>query len=439
MKKIMIFSVAFVTTTLLCLSCQKEEVVAPMDVATTKSENVQKGKTAYVSFKDAIQIATEATAMLDEGATTRSAVKRRVDLSKVKYHVTPQTRSGEGGDTLYYVVNYADSAGFALVSTSRADGDPLIAVTEQGNFTPGEETGNPGFDMYISLLNDRPSPKPEGPTSPIDTTNHGPNMIEDYDYIETYLLDYTQITPLVETKWGQESPYNMFCFTEQTREQAKAGCLPIAMAQIMSYYEYPVSYNRTHDESNVVVATNWSNIKQHLILNYTTCHDHTDMAHLIKELGYRMGTDYGVDNSSTSPFFASFAFANLGYTLRELQSYDFVPVKNDLDNYRPVLMTGVDPDQSAHAWVIDGYRSYKHMVYHYTLWSDGSKDLFDTEIVNTNYVHINWGWNSQCDGYFTEGVFKNKEPIELDSNLTIGETYNYTTELYILPDVYPNN
>ena len=44
MKKFLIFSVAFVTTTLLCLSCQKEDVVAPMDVATTKSENVQKGR-----------------------------------------------------------------------------------------------------------------------------------------------------------------------------------------------------------------------------------------------------------------------------------------------------------------------------------------------------------------------------------------------------------
>ena len=41
MKKLVNFSVALMTTTLLCLSCQKEDVVAQMDVTTTKSENVQ--------------------------------------------------------------------------------------------------------------------------------------------------------------------------------------------------------------------------------------------------------------------------------------------------------------------------------------------------------------------------------------------------------------
>ena len=131
MRKFLIFSVALMTTTLLGTSCQKEEMVVTSQV-TTAEKKAQTVKSLRVSYKDAIQIATDAVAMLDKGATTRSDVRRRVDLSKVRYHITPQTRSGEGSDTLYYVVNYADSAGFALVSTSRAEGDPLIAVTEQG-------------------------------------------------------------------------------------------------------------------------------------------------------------------------------------------------------------------------------------------------------------------------------------------------------------------
>ena len=49
-------------------------------------------------------------------------------------------------------VNYADNAGFAVVSTTRSNENPLLVVTEAGNYTPGEETENEGFNMYMDLL-----------------------------------------------------------------------------------------------------------------------------------------------------------------------------------------------------------------------------------------------------------------------------------------------
>ena len=437
MKKLVFFSVALMTTTLLCLSCQKEDVVAQMDVATTKSENVQKGKTAHVSYKDAIQIATEAVAMLEGGATTRSAVKRRVDPSKIKYHVTPTTRSGEGGDTLYYVVNYADNAGFALVSTSRAEGDPLIAVTEQGNFTPGEETGNPGFDMYISLLNDRPSPRPEGPTSPIDTTNHGPNIIMVFDYPDTISSSVSQKGPYLSVRWTQDSPYNRYCYNDNN-ELCPAGCVAIAVAQIMSYHQKPSSFTRTYDGSNATQTLNWTGIKSYPTIYSATETDKDALAHLIREIGHLALMDYTPGSSGTYDLFANITMANLGYTQGTIRNYNFSTLQNELDNDRPVYMSGAVADaESGHAWVADGYRIQNYSIWYYNIWSDDTWEYTGSRAFSYKYLHINWGWNGNCNGYFQDGVFNTSQAYELDGTASVSR--NYTTALKMITGVMPQN
>lgn len=440
MKKLVIFSVALMTTTLLCLSCQKEDVVAQMDVATTKSEDVQKGKTAHVSYKDAIQIATEAVAMLEGGATTRSGIKRRVDPSKIKYHVTPTTRSGEGGDTLYYVVNYADNAGFALVSTSRAEGDPLIAVTEQGNFTPGEETGNPGFDMYISLLNDRPSPRPEGPTSPIDTTFHGFGPF--YEYIS---LDEGSVEPMLTVKWGQETPYNLECpLNEHGTAISPAGCVATAIAQIMSYHEYPNSYVRKYHDSNNTTAQsiNWANLKRHISSSGCTydC-DYISLAQLFHEIGFKANIRYGERLQQTGPY-SSWTTTDetlgcidsFGYDVSGIFSYGFNAVRVDLDNSRPVYMEGKTIEaREAHAWVVDGYyHRMEHVIEYYEDGFEGNRTITDEYIENITLLHINWGWDGEGNGYFRDGVFQPSNPVILDSDdLDSDETSNYNDSSYL--------
>lgn len=446
MKKFLIFSVAFVTTTLLCLSCQKEDVVAQMDVATTKSENVQKGKTAHVSYKDAIQIATEATAMLEGGTTTRSGIKRRVDPSKIKYHVTPTTRSGEGGDTLYYVVNYADNAGFALVSTSRAEGDPLIAVTEQGNFTPGEETGNPGFDMYIDLLNSRiddgrPGIDPEFP-------GFGPF----YEYI---LIAEDAVAPMLTMKWGQGTPYNLECpLNEHGTAISPAGCVATAVAQIMSYYEYPTSYVRKyHDEHNTIAQNiNWANLKRHIVTSQCdySC-DYISLAQLVREIGVKADTEYGVYNQTTGKYDSwatiSGAYSSLvafGYYASGDMPYSFSTIMSELDNSRLVLMTGINiGGDMGHAWVVDGYYYRMENVIEYYETSMGGDRTITSEVpVVTAHLHINWGWDGEGNGYFREGVFKPSNPILLDSPTLPSDkmsNYNDTSRLQMITGITPLN
>ena len=46
---------------------------------------------------------------------------------------------------------------------------------------------------------------------------------------------YEAVSPLLTTKWGQGYPYNGLC-PDYDNDRAAAGCVAVAMAQIMNYH-----------------------------------------------------------------------------------------------------------------------------------------------------------------------------------------------------------
>ncbi len=54
-------------------------------------------------------------------------------------------------------------------------------------------------------------------------------------------------------------------------------------------------------------------------------------------------------------------------------------------------------DYSGHAWVIDGYLH----KYYYNQENNQPTHL-DHELI---FLHCNYGWGGECDGYYQEGVF----------------------------------
>ena len=102
--------------------CEQSEIVAP-------------AQPLKASLADVIRIAQEGAAMLND-ATSRTIITRRIDLNRINCRVKPATRANSATDTLYYVVNYADDAGFAIVSANEnaSDGARLIAVAEAGGY-----------------------------------------------------------------------------------------------------------------------------------------------------------------------------------------------------------------------------------------------------------------------------------------------------------------
>lgn len=128
-------------------SCTADEPV--VDSAQAPETEVSQSTTSrYRTVEDASRIALDAVSMFDDVLDEKSrGVMRFLDAKPIKVISGLRSRSAVN-DTLMYVVNYADSMGFAVVSAVKGTPE-LIAVTMQGSYDPAEPCDNPGFSMYM--------------------------------------------------------------------------------------------------------------------------------------------------------------------------------------------------------------------------------------------------------------------------------------------------
>lgn len=103
-----------------------------------------------------------------------------------------------------------------------------------------------------------------------------------------------EVGPLIGTTWSQQNGFN-----EKCPNQYPAGCVAVAMAQIMKFHNFPVSYN-------------WNNMPS----SYAT----EDTQILIADIGHNVGMDYGSDGSSASIDDAEKGFKIMGYNVSKKRS-----------------------------------------------------------------------------------------------------------------------
>lgn len=81
-------------------------------------------------------------------------------------------------------------------------------------------------------------------------SDYGQKIIDTSPYRIAEYKDWVEkekIGPLVRVKWNQNTPYNNMCndnlenFTYKDNGKYPAGCVAIAMAQILAYHHYPES------------------------------------------------------------------------------------------------------------------------------------------------------------------------------------------------------
>lgn len=383
------------------------------------------------------RVAEEGIAMLGD-VPTRSGCRRVIDPTRIKAAVVPSTRSGGDADTLFYVVNFADSAGFALIDADTTSKSPLYAVTEKGNYTPGEVT-NSGFDDYVMLLDSRDLglPNLKNPDSTLMlTASH------------EYYTDWEVVEPLLEVRWGQDWPYNQLTPLVGDHHTL-AGCIATAMAQVMSYYESPDSielfYNPIYIENENddidtlydVFYPSWKDLKKHNNIVPNSCAQckiaHNQLPYLFRELGHRVDMNYSLNGSGAYIDAVYEGLQELGYSLDALQSYDWLKIVSSLDSGLLVYAGGYPGKEGmGHAWVIDGYKTRKFIRVTEYLNPFGPTPIPDIEETEYRYVHVNWGWNGSNNGYFTSGVFNTVIPYELDANSSIlyGYDFSYAVKMY---------
>lgn len=396
MKRIISIAILMAVCLVGAVSCTEH---SGLDPVRTKESPMIISKVRTV--EEAISIACQAANMLD---STSTRANRLVNINDIKVILNPHTRTAGGdfdSDTLIYVVNFAENSGFALVSANRST-ESLLGITESGSYDGGISEIE-GFNDFMSLaklyVGEAYAFDPIIPSFDIDSSI------------------YCR-TPLLQWSWGQQNHAGQYC------PNGIAGCVPLAVAQILAYYRkpdvLPVYYSGT---DTTYLPMNWNDIRSHKLYyldnngneSSTYCNA-SDSAHnaiglLCRQLGYKMYSIYHMNGSGTgtSADYVPSCFWDYGYTCGTFTSYNAGMSKPRLQNLHPLLFVGIHEDEqgtrAGHAWIVDGYEEITYYRVTYTLNDKGLYEATYTPTGATLYNHVNWGWEGRNNGYFLDGVF----------------------------------
>jgi len=390
-------------------------------------------------------------------------------------------------DTLIYVVNFADSLGFAIISADTRIDDPLIGFSGSGSLK--DSIDNPGMAIFLehledymlssiieaerqkdsliaealAKLDDEAGTKSILPTITISLVREPRDKIGPLVPVE-WGQDFGSAPQiyserLVPVEWGQDKPFNdnlknpffliqpYVPFSVPSCEKSKAGCVAVAISHIMSHWKYPASING--------YSFNWNVLNQYKkggdFPPASVSTARSQVANLMQQIGKGVDMDYGCDESGSNIEKALSFLRKQGFITSllglgspgSLVEYNSNSVLNTLNSERPILTRGCSRANKflgiaiyydkCHEWVMDGLMKQEAK---YTIKMNGS-----TTIVNDYfyYVHNNWGWDGRHNGYFEIGVF-DIEAKKYDSDVKVkstdsGKDGNYQYEVKIAPHI----
>lgn len=243
--------------------------------------------------------------------------------------------------------------------------------------------------------------------------------------IDSVATNYRGVSPFIMTKWGQEESndgwgkaYNYYV-TDSIQYHCSpcpAGCVAVAMAQIMRYWNVPteIPYRCNQYE--------WNNMPKELIKknNSDYCVQRNAIARLIKDCGSSVGMVYcaGGQCGSTASMSATpnalrgFGYHADDYSSKATYSGDWEStLRQCLDEAYPVLYRGNTASSTVgHAFVCCGY-----------------KKRF---LANGYKYYFNFGWLGEGDGWFVIDNITSNQNIILDYFFHQGAVFNiYPIEL----------
>ncbi len=296
-------------------------------------------------------------------------------------------------DQTFYYINAAQG-GWIIVSAEDAT-TPVLAYNDSGKFNPKRMPSN--LNTFLG-----------GYTKSIDAVREV-SLKGSEEVVKLWknpaLRTKSAEGKLLQTaSWDQEEPYNIYCpaVTENSRTYtALTGCVATALAIILHYHQWPEhgqgtigGYTYTSDYHRKVSIPSYS-IDDHyynysqMPMKYTssaTTAQKEAVATLMHDLGvmFKAQYNYNTGTGAYSEDIQSALFKHMGYSSQAYLLYrsacssdaEFLRIiKNEIDEGRPVAYGGSDAANGGHQFLCDGY---------------DQKD----------YVHINWGWSGEDNGYF---------------------------------------
>ncbi len=220
------------------------------------------------------------------------------------------------------------------------------------------------------------------------------------------VLEWTESTDetvdnFMQSKWGQgsstipaiyNSDYNQYCPVIDGK-CALAGCVPVAIGQIMRYYEYPNNLG------------NWDDMP-YLYATPTT-------AKLLRTIGDGVNVQYSLESSGAT---LSSAMNYLSkYFSTQTYNYSFDVAFNHIIDKKPVILgadlTTTSGSNGRHVFLCTG-GSKRTSVTYYALYTFVGKYTYSKAYgalpmnqQQEGYAYLNWGWSGWYDGMYSSNSF----------------------------------
>lgn len=285
----------------------------------------------------------------------------------------------------YYIYSRGAGQGFIIVAGD--DCMPsILGYTEQGDFD--EATLPPALaDMLAVWAQTVEDAQLNGQNTPQQEARR------------RVAASRSDIAPIMSSHWHQSSPYNDRCpFIKGTQNRALTGCVATAASQILYYWrkDLPSTLQGTTPTYGYGDAPVTESIPKGTELRWDLMKDSYNggesatvknaVAEFVFATGAATWLTYGSSTSGNIekiPATFSGYYGMKGGNVHYRESYSqegWVQLLYDeLLAGRPVMYTGVHPDNGGHAVVVHGYKK--------------SKDLF--------YFNFGWGAGNGYDGYYT--------------------------------------
>ncbi len=389
-----------------------------------------------------------------EGKEHKIRKIRKVEmLTTGNLRPTSLTRSGLGEDAedqpLAYVVNFEEEAGYAILAAD-AQLPPIIMLGDEGNFS----TQN-----YLEFL--------QRTETRSGDSDFDPSNVQDLQYAivtnslilpggdhtfnpEAGCMDTTILVkcwPLVKTKWGQYAPYNHYAPLEEgCGNKSVAGCVPVAVAQILAsvayHHNYRTAYSAT-DAAGTTYSADWITLSK--IIDADTVKYYSSqltpgalkVAELIRAVGVSVDATYRCyDHNGTSSNINQ--AANLFSSLNLAESVSIIDFSKEdarsmiVNDLRPVYTRASSGGDYGHAFIMDGWMTMEYTKQ--VITPPMTSPTIDLKHYQFDLVHVNFGWDGRCDGYYIPRQFDTSQ-IKFDEwadeNDIPSVSYDYNYNLSI--------
>lgn len=323
---------------------------------------------------------------------------------------------------LFYIVKEASNydQGYTIVSAD-TEYPTILASSQNGNLSLQDTSRYQNIALFFNLLHayltnpDNRKYQLEEDREPTIITKgrrHPINEKRAEEWIET-----EKIPPLIKTLWGQSKPYNNMAPLIDDKN-ALTGCVATAIAQVMAFHEKPKSYKN--------ITFDWKEMKDNPANPAT--------GHLFRFIGDLVDMDWGLKSSGASRNKIPKCFEAMGYRRPNApQVYSQGDVIASIKSSCPVIIcgnsikksiVGIKYYKSGHAWIIDGYfhRERKINIFRKNKYHHSYQEKED-------YLHLNWGWDGNSNGYYLAGVFTGGNGPIYPSTKAGANNYPYNLEI----------